>query len=241
MSDVAARRAAGANALGFLEEPCAHLETEILRRQRADRANVHGVERVIVVERHSGERRDGVVAAAIDDAERVVARDVAREADAARAENAAFRVEHDARPEINGFRLVNFRLDEAARALAVIHRVFLQLAFAGLVANRAVERMIDEQRFEHAFAHLFHGRRLRVNFHARRNRRRAGDGRTRRLGDLERAVGIHHRLAVRARARACRIRRGTCGSCRRPATWDASNNAARRSWPARTPESSSWA
>ena len=104
-------------------------------------------------------------------------RDVARETDAARAENAAFRVEHDARSEVNGLRLVNFRLDEAARALAVVHGIFLQLAFAGLVANRAVERMVDEQRFEHAFAHLLHGGRLRVNFHARRNRRGAGDGR----------------------------------------------------------------
>ena len=58
--------------------------------------------------------------------------------------------------------------------------------------------MVDEQRFEHAFTHLFHGGRLRVNFHARRNWRRAGDRRTRRLGDLERTVGIDGRLAVGA-------------------------------------------
>ena len=40
---------------------------------------------------------------------------------------------------------------------------------------------------------------VRVNFHSRRNRRRAGNGRTRRLGDFRRAVGIHHGLAVRAK------------------------------------------
>ena len=119
--NITARRAARANALGFLEKPRAHLKAKILRRECADRTDIDGVQRVVVVERHSGERRDGVVAAAIDDAERVVARDVAREADAARAENAAFRVEHDARAEVNGFRLVNFRLDEAARALTVIN------------------------------------------------------------------------------------------------------------------------
>ena len=124
--------------------------------------------------------------------------DVARETDAARAKDAALVVEHDARAEVNGLGLVNFRLDEAARALAVIHGVFLQLAFARLVANRAIERMVDEQKFQNAFAHLFHAGRARVNFHAGRNRRGAGDGRARRLRDLRRAVGIQNRLAVRA-------------------------------------------
>ena len=99
---VAARRATCADALGFLEEPDAHLETKIFRRQRADRADVHGVQRVIVVERLAGMTRDRVVTAAIDDAQRVVARDVLRETDAARAKNAALVVEHDARPEIDG-------------------------------------------------------------------------------------------------------------------------------------------
>ena len=165
--NIAARRATRADTLGFLEEPGAHLETKIFRRERADRANVHGIQRIIIVERHARERRDGVVAAAIDDTERVVARDVARETNAARAENAAFRVEHDARSEVNRLGLVHLGLDEAALALAVIHRVFLQLAFAGLVADRTVERMIDEQRFEDAFAHLFHRRSLRINFHSR--------------------------------------------------------------------------
>ena len=74
--DVAAGRATRADALGFLEKPDAHLEPKILRRQRADGTNIHRVERVIVVERLAGKRGNGVVAAAIHDAERVVARDV---------------------------------------------------------------------------------------------------------------------------------------------------------------------
>ena len=48
---VAAGRATGADALRFLQKPDAHLEAEIRRSQRADRADVDGVERVIVVER----------------------------------------------------------------------------------------------------------------------------------------------------------------------------------------------
>jgi len=50
--------------------------------------------------------------------------------DAARAEDAALVIEQDARAEVNALGLVDLRLDEAAGRLAVIHRVFLQLAFA---------------------------------------------------------------------------------------------------------------
>ena len=196
--DVAARRAARADAFGFLQKPDAHLETKILRRERADGTDVHGVERVIVVENFSRIRRERVPTAAIDDAERVIADDVLRETDAARAKDATLVVEHDARTEVDGLGLVNFWFDEAARALAVIHGIFLQLALAGLIADRTVERMIDEQKFQNAFAHLFHAGRRSVNFHAGRNRRRACDGRTRRLRDLRRAVGIQNRLAIRA-------------------------------------------
>ena len=103
----------------------------------------------------------------IDNAERVVARDVFRKPDATRTKNAAFGVEHDAWPKVNRLRLVNLCLNEAARALAVIHRIFLQFAFARLIADRTVKRMIDEQRFQHTFAHLLYAGCVRVNFHSR--------------------------------------------------------------------------
>src|SRR3989449_11393035 len=99
-----------------------------------------------------GER---VVTATVDEAKRVVADDCPSEPDAARAENAALIIEHDARAEIDRFRFVYLGLDETAGRLAVVHRVFLQLAFARLVTDRAIERMIDEQRFEDRLTHLF--------------------------------------------------------------------------------------
>jgi hypothetical protein len=132
-------------------------------------------------------------------------RDVAREPDAARAEDAALGVQHDARAEIHGLGLVDLGLHKPAGALAVINRVLLQLAFAGLVADRAIERVIDEQRFEHALAHLLHAGRLGVNLQARRNGRGAGDGRARRLGDFGRAVRVQHRLAVGAERRGAKF------------------------------------
>ena len=42
----------------------------------------------------------------------------------------------------------------AAGVDAVGHGLVLQVAFAALVADRAIERMVDQQEFHHAFARL---------------------------------------------------------------------------------------
>ena len=44
----------------------------------------------------------------------------------------------------------------AAAVDAVGHRLVLQVALAALVADRAVERMVDEQELHHPFARLLH-------------------------------------------------------------------------------------
>ena len=54
-------------------------------------------------------------------------------------------------------------LHVARAADAVGHRLVLQVALAALVADRAVERMIDEQELHHAFARLLHHRRCGVD------------------------------------------------------------------------------
>ena len=92
------------------------------------------------------------VAAAIDEAEDVVLRDFLAEANAARAEDAALVVERDARAEFDVLRLLHLVLEEARILPAVLDAEFLEPAFARLVADRAIERMIDEQKFHHAVA-----------------------------------------------------------------------------------------
>src|SRR5262249_47539265 len=52
-------------------------------------------------------------------------------------------------------------LGEAAGVDAIAHRLVLQVAFAALVADRAVERMVDQQELHHPFARLLHHRRTR--------------------------------------------------------------------------------
>jgi hypothetical protein len=55
-------------------------------------------------------------------------------------------------------------LAEAALIDAVSHGLILQVAFPALVADRTIERVIDEQEFHHAFARLAHHRRPGLDF-----------------------------------------------------------------------------
>ncbi len=87
------------------------------------------------------------------------ARDLRHKPDAARALDAARHEGLDEGAEI-------FLLDGAlvlavaAAVEAVIHRLVLQIALAALVADGAIERMIDEQELHYAFARLPDERRI---------------------------------------------------------------------------------
>ena len=116
--------------------------------QRADRAQVDDVRRQLVIDALLDERADLGHLAAADRAELLEALDLLREAHAARAVNAARHVGGHERTEVlvlhHALALVVAR-DVAAEA----HREILQLALAALVADRAVERMIDQQELHH--------------------------------------------------------------------------------------------
>ena len=65
----------------------------------------------------------------------------------------------------------------AGFVLSRFHVVFLQGAFTGLVANRAIERVVHQHEFLRCLAGILHTGRgcRRVNFHTRHNRRVAGN------------------------------------------------------------------
>src|SRR6185295_16576509 len=86
--------------------------------------------------------------------------DFSREADAARALDAAVHRGLDQRAEILVLDSA-LVLGEAAGVDAIAHRLVLQVALAALVADRAIQRMVDQQEFHHAFARLLHHRRPR--------------------------------------------------------------------------------
>ena len=90
------------------------------------------------------------------------------------------------------------RLDEPRLAPAVGHRLVLQRALAALVADRAVQRVVDEQQLHHAVLRLVgdRGGELGLDDHARHDR--DGAGRLR-LGHPAAVAGVrdlHQALAA---------------------------------------------
>src|SRR5438874_6365614 len=95
-------------------------------------------------------RGDLAAVPAVDDVDLRVAVDVAHEAHAARTEDATLPIEHQRRPEID----VAFDAFAIKNASSEFHpalvrsegvREILQRTLAPFVANRAVERMVDQQ------------------------------------------------------------------------------------------------
>src|SRR6185312_13517472 len=109
-----------------------------------------------------------------------------QEADAARAMDAARHAGRDQRPEI----LLLDRalvLLEAAAVEAIGHGLVLQVAFAALVADRAIEWMVDQQELHHPLARLLGLVAVGVDDHAFRRRHGAGGDGLRRLLLLDEA------------------------------------------------------
>lgn len=103
------------------------------------------------------------MAAAVNEAEDVVLGDFLAEANAARTEDAAFVVERDAGAELGALGFDVFLFDEARVAASVAGGLFLEFAFAGLVADGAVEGVVDEEKFHDAFAGVAHHLRCSAN------------------------------------------------------------------------------
>src|SRR6476469_7593703 len=106
--------------------------------------------------------------AAISHAERTDAKPFAADSYAAIAQDTARRViKHDRRPLL--FVDVYFLFAETALPRAIAEDHVLQLAFAALIADRTIERMIGQQKLESSFACLANLCGIGVGDHTRRS------------------------------------------------------------------------
>ncbi len=154
-ADGGAERVHDVDRFGLVELPRPRRERIRLRGERADRAKIDHVALQLRGHRFFQIGGDLHVLAAADRAKLGHAGHFGGEADAARALDAAVHRGLDQRAEI----LVLDRalvLAVAALVDAVGHGLVLQIALAALVADRAVERVIDEQKLHHPFARLAH-------------------------------------------------------------------------------------
>src|SRR5205085_2806415 len=138
----------------FLEEPDALLVQEVLAAQGPDRAQIDDIAGQLVVHRLAGEDVDLFAVAAVGDHQFAAAADFAREADAARTHDAAVAEQCDVLADVRLVGRQVFGIDHPASGAAEAVAVVLQLALAGLVAHRAVERVIEEQRFQRLLLRL---------------------------------------------------------------------------------------
>ena len=142
--EVVAARGDAVDRRGLLEEPHPLLEEEVLVEERADRTDVRHVAGELVVEGASREDVDLLHRAAAVDDELGGAGHLAGEAHAPRAHDAAVGVEKDVGADVL-LRLLDLGLGEATLPAAVLVGVVLQMALAGLVADRTVHRVVDQQ------------------------------------------------------------------------------------------------
>ena len=141
------------------------------------------------------------VAAAFGEAEHGIICDLCGETNAAAAHDAALVIKADTRSDIDVLGLLDLVFAEAAFAFAVFDAELLKAAFAGLIANRAVERVIDEEKLHHAFAAFLREQRIGADAHAFGDGVGTSDDGTWHPADLWHAVFVFLRLGAGSRAR----------------------------------------
>ena len=138
--------------------------------------------------------------AAAAEVDQRISGDLGREAGAAAALDAALTVEQDEVADRDRLLEVPLLLDEARLARTERERLVLERALAAAVADRAVERVVDEEELEHAVLHGLDRRALRAHDHAVGDGRRAGDLEAAQTLDLDEAHPAHadrlHALVV---------------------------------------------
>ncbi len=115
------------------------------------------------------------------------------EAHAARTQDATFTIQHDGRTEIDNFVFFHSWLGHFGIVLAELHVLILQTALTGLIADRAIERMIDQVEIKTPLNGVFNGFRVVVDDHAFFDFGVAGDL------QLGHAFDLHHAQTANAR------------------------------------------
>ena len=122
--------------------------------ERANRADLNRVAGEIGRERVTGEDRDLDPIASFREVDEGLACHLLRKTGAARALDAALPIEQHKWADLDGLGPVPFLFDEPALSRPVRHRLVLKGALASLVANRTVQRVVEQQEFEHTLLGL---------------------------------------------------------------------------------------
>ncbi|MBM2836943.1 MAG: hypothetical protein HW409_1132 [candidate division NC10 bacterium] len=179
--DVAPLRAAVAHRRRAREVPHPGLETKILLGEGSDRADVDDVARVRILQTLTRIEAQFSPVPSVENPELACLGDLVGEAHAAGAKDAAFLVQHHVGADGHGLLLLDLLLSKPGIVEPEVHVEVLEVAFARLVADRAVERVVRQEKFQHGAPAVFSLGTLGVHHHSFSDRRVAGDLE---LGDL---------------------------------------------------------
>ena len=144
--DVTATSAAATNGVPSVHVPDSGFELEVLGDQRTHGADVHRVAGHGVVDGDPRKHIDHCAVSTFHHTQFAGTADLITEPYAPCTNDAAIAPDRDGRSQFFGMADV-LVLDEATAVRSVGVGVILQDAFAGLVANRAIERMVDQLEF----------------------------------------------------------------------------------------------
>ena len=178
---VARLGAAVAHRWGAREVPDSRFETEILLGEGPDRADVHDVGRIRIVQPLTGIKSQLSSVPSVKNAELPGLGDLVRKTHATGTQDAPLLVQHHVRANGHGLLLLDLLLPEARIVEPEVHVEVLKIAFTRLVADRAVERMISEEKLQHRSPAILSFVALGVHDHPFGHGRIAGDLE---LGDL---------------------------------------------------------
>ncbi|MPN17414.1 hypothetical protein SDC9_164767 [bioreactor metagenome] len=128
----------------------ASLEAVVDAGQGTDRADLDDIAREVALVGMTRVDVDLAQRAPLRQRDEVVAADLFTEARAALAQHAALPVDEDLRRDVHRLRVGALEALEPRFARTMTHRLVLQGAFAALVADRAVQRVVDQQELQHA-------------------------------------------------------------------------------------------
>ena len=156
-ADVRAKRVHHVDGFGLGQLPGAGGKRIGFRGQRTNRAKIDDIALQVRIQRLVQVGGDLRIFAATGLTHLSDAGDFSGETHAAGAGNAAGHGGADQRSQIQ---IIHGTLGftEAGEVDAIGHRLILQVAFAALVTDRAIERVVDQEELHHAFARLLHHR-----------------------------------------------------------------------------------
>ena len=152
--NITARRAAGTNGMIFFQFPNATLEAELFFGDGTDRTNVCHVSLKFIRHRSVCIGIHGQFMSTVKHAEFVGTGDFPGKSVTARALYATVTFQGykstNVAPAVNPFRIIHFRFSGT-----IFESVVLKSTFSGLITDRTIERVINQQKFVNKFPSLF--------------------------------------------------------------------------------------